>query len=147
MAEGAIDSAHTRFLHRGSNESNEAAHRESVSRDLAPRLEVADTAYGFRYVAIRKPNQDADTIKVVKMTRFVFPTTAVTSRPIDRNTALSLIFVPIDDTSTISYSIWRTLDGTAIDQQAIREWYHLVPGVDLDDRYRPQDTRARMARL
>ena len=32
MAEGAIDSAHTRFLHRGSNESNEAARRESVSR-------------------------------------------------------------------------------------------------------------------
>jgi phthalate 4,5-dioxygenase len=135
--EGAIDTAHTRFLHRGVVEPNEESTRSQLSRDLSPRLEAADTSYGFRYVAIRKPNHDADKIKVVKMTRFVFPTTAVTSRPIDRNTALSLIFVPIDDTHTISYSIWRTLDGTALDQQAIREWYHLVPGVDLDEGYRP----------
>jgi phthalate 4,5-dioxygenase len=135
--EGSIDSAHTRFLHRGTIEVNEEAIRNRLTTDLAPRLEVADTAYGFRYAAIRRPNQDADKLKVVKMTRFVFPTTAVTSRPIDRNAAISQIFVPIDDTHTMHYSIWDSLDGTPIDERAVREFYHLVPGVDLDPRFRP----------
>ena len=136
-AEGSIDSAHTRFLHRGTVESNEEKTRNQLTTDLAPRLEAADTAYGFRYVAIRKPNQDADKRKVVKMTRFVFPTTAVTSRPIERsNPALSQIFVPIDDTHTMHYSIWQSYTGP-VDEQAKRAFYHLVPGKDVDAQYRP----------
>jgi phthalate 4,5-dioxygenase oxygenase subunit len=137
-AEGSIDSAHTRFLHRGTVEGNEEKTRNALTTDLAPRLEAADTCYGFRYVAIRKPNIDPDTMKTVKMTRFVFPTTAVTSRPIERaNAALSQIFVPIDDAHTMHYSIWHKLDGTPIDEQQQLERYRLVPGVDLDPQYRP----------
>ncbi len=138
MAEGAIDSAHTRFLHRGAIESNEEATRKKLSTDLSPRLEVADTVYGFRYVAIRKPNQDADKLRYVKMTRYVFPTTAVTSRPIERdNAALTQIFVPMDDEHTMHYSIWHKLNGQPIDEQAQREHYRMVPGVDLDAHWRP----------
>ncbi len=142
MAEGAIDSAHTRFLHRGSNESNEAARRESVSRDLAPRLEVADTCYGFRYAAIRRPNENADTMRYVKETRYVFPSTAVTSGPLERdNAALTQIFVPVDDEHTMHYSIWHSLVGKPVDQQRYRRKNRMVPGDHLDARWRPHLNR------
>jgi len=142
-AEGSIDSAHTRFLHRGTVESNEEKTRNALTRDLAPKLEAADTCYGFRYVAIRKPNVDPDKLKTVKMTRYVFPTTAVTSRPIERaNPALSQIFVPIDDTHTMHYSIWQTYGGRTIDEERQRRYYHMVPGVDLDPQFRPFATLA-----
>jgi phthalate 4,5-dioxygenase oxygenase subunit len=140
-AEGSIDSAHTRFLHRGTVEGNEEKTRNALTTDLAPRLEAADTCYGFRYVAIRRPNENPDTMKTVKMTRYVFPTTAVTSRPIERgNAALSQIFVPIDDTHTMHYSIWHQLDGRPIDERAQLERYHMVPGVHQDAGYRPYAT-------
>jgi len=139
MAEGAIDSAHTRFLHRGSNESNEAAHRESLSRDLAPRLEAADTCYGFRYAAIRRPNVDAGTKRYVKETRYVFPVTAVTSAPLEReNAALTQIFVPVDDEHTMHYSIRHSLVGRPVDQRRLREHNKMVPGVHLDAQWRPR---------
>ncbi len=64
--EGSIDSAHTRFLHRGTLDPQEEATRNALSLDLAPRLEVMDTTYGFRYVAIRTPNKDADKFKYVE---------------------------------------------------------------------------------
>lgn len=138
MAEGSIDSAHTRFLHRGTVESNEEAVRNQLTRDLAPKLECADTCYGFRYVAVRKPNENPDTLKTVKMTRYVFPTTAVTSRPISReNPALSQIFVPIDDEHTMHFSIWHSLVGQPLDEQRWRERYSMVPGVDLDRNWKP----------
>jgi phthalate 4,5-dioxygenase oxygenase subunit len=137
-AEGSIDSAHTRFLHRGTVEGNEEKTRNALTRDLAPRLEAVDTCYGFRYVAVRKPNVDPDKLKTVKMTRFVFPATAVTSRPIERgNAALSQIFVPVDDTHTMHYSIWHKLDGSTLDEAAQLERYHLRPGIDLDAQWRP----------
>lgn len=139
MCEGAIDSAHTRFLHRGTIEKNEEATRNQLTRDLAPKLECADTSYGFRYVAIRKPNEDADKIKVVKMTRYVFPTTAVTSRPISRdNPALSQIFVPVDDEHTMHYSIWHSISGRPLDEPAQRAAYFMRPGIDLDEHWRPR---------
>ena len=72
------------------------------------------------------------------MTRYVFPTTAVTSRPIERaNAALAQIFVPIDDTHTMHYSIWHRLDGQPLDERRQLELFQLVPGVDEDAQYRP----------
>jgi phthalate 4,5-dioxygenase len=142
MAEGAIDSAHTRFLHRGTIEPNEEKIRNNLTRDLAPKLECADTCYGFRYVAIRKPNEGADQLKTVKMTRYVFPTTAITSRPISReNPALLQIFVPVDDEHTMHYSIWHSLEGLPIDEERQRARYFMRPGVDLDEQWRPRANR------
>jgi phthalate 4,5-dioxygenase len=138
MAEGAIDSAHTRFLHRGTIEPNEEKTRNNLTRDLAPKLECADTCYGFRYVAIRKPNENPDKLKTVKMTRYVFPTTAITSRQISRdNPALLQIFVPVDDQHTMHYSIWHSLVGKPVDQERQRARYCMRPGIDLDAQWRP----------
>jgi phthalate 4,5-dioxygenase len=145
-AEGAIDSAHTRFLHRGSSsfrDAGEESRRNALSSDLAPRLEVADTAYGFRYAAIRRPNEGAGERKYVKITRYVFPTTAILSQPLSSSRpALVQIFVPIDDEHTMHYSIFHALHGEALDEARIRREHALVPGVDLDEEWRLHRTAA-----
>ncbi len=53
--EGAIDTAHSWFLHRGA--LRDWKQRAELSMDLSPRLETEDTHYGFRYAAIRKPTR------------------------------------------------------------------------------------------
>jgi phthalate 4,5-dioxygenase oxygenase subunit len=137
-AEGAIDSAHTRFLHRGTLDPQEEATRNALSLDLAPRLEAVDTTYGFRYVALRKPNVDADKFVYAKSTRFVMPTTAITSKPMEADhPALTQIFVPIDDEHTMHFTIWHSTNGKPLDEQALRREYRLEPGVDLDRYFRP----------
>jgi phthalate 4,5-dioxygenase oxygenase subunit len=143
VAEGSIDSAHTRFLHRGSVSNVEEARRNALSRDLAPRLEVADTSYGFRYAAIRRPNENADVLRYVKITRYVLPATAITSRPMtEGNPAVTQMFVPIDDENTMHYSIWHSLDGKPVDEAGMRRAKGLEPGVDLDRGYRPHRSEA-----
>jgi phthalate 4,5-dioxygenase len=140
--EGSIDTIHTRILHRGMLATipglqNQEAMRDQLTSDATPRLETVDTSYGFRYAAIQKPNLDAGKFKVVKVTRFVFPMTTVTSKQLQAQRAVDLIFVPIDDMHTMSYSVWHTLDGSPIDEQAERERACLVPGIDLDAAWRP----------
>ena len=51
--EGAIDTVHVWFLHRGVEPDWQ--HRSALSMDHSPRLEVEDTAYGFRYAAMTPP--------------------------------------------------------------------------------------------
>ncbi len=136
--EGSVDSAHTSFLHRGSGPPREEAIRKASTGDFSPVHACADTCYGFRYVAIRQPKENPDRTKLVKMTRYIFPTTAVTSAPMLPDTpALAQIFVPIDDEHTMHFSIYHSLTGEPVDEQAQREFYHLVPGVDLDAQWRP----------
>ncbi len=63
--EGDIDSSHSDYLH-----SSDIRGRPG---DHAPMLEAEDTAYGFRYAAIRRPDRDADKIKYVRITLFAAP--------------------------------------------------------------------------
>jgi phthalate 4,5-dioxygenase len=63
--EGDIDSSHSDYLH-----SSDIRGRPS---DHAPLLETEDTAYGFRYAAVRRPDADADRIKYVRVTLFAAP--------------------------------------------------------------------------
>jgi len=136
--EGAIDSAHSWFLHRGGNVSRDWATRTAVSMDLSPRLETEDTAYGFRYAAIRKPNQNPDTEKYVRVTLYVMPSTAFIPRSLDRNTEVHVqIFVPVDDEHTMFYGVFFSQNGEPVrDMQATlrarrgieldAEWYRLA---------------------
>ena len=115
-AEGAIDSAHTRFLHRGSIEANEAAKRETrLTRPCA-------AARGRRHVLRLPLRRDAQPNeerrygrRYVKMTRYVFPATAVTSAPARaRQTRRSRRSSSRSTTThTMHYSIWHSLDGDA----------------------------------
>jgi phthalate 4,5-dioxygenase oxygenase subunit len=143
VTEGAIDSAHTSVLHRGMLGAGEEQARRALSDDLAPKLEVADTAYGFRYTATRRPNAGADTVQYIKITRFVFPTTAVTARPLTAGyPSITQIVVPIDDEHTMNYVMWHSLDGSPVDEAEIRNRMELMPGVHLDAAWRPLRTES-----
>ncbi len=132
--EGSIDSAHSWFLHRGS--ARDWARRNDVSSDTAPQLEAEDTAYGFRYAAIRKPNADPCGSRYVRVTNYVLPTTALIPRPLDPEQHTHVqIFVPVDDVHTMFYGLYITQDGRALSTAAMREKMRGRPGIDLDERW------------
>ena len=129
--EGSIDSSHSWFLHRDT--IWDWKKRSQISSDLSPKLEAQDEPYGFRYAAIRKPNENPDTAKYVRVTQFVLPFTALIPRPLDRTEpAHAQIFVPVDDTHTMFYGIFFSQDGAPVDEAAQRRKHHVVPGADLD---------------
>jgi phthalate 4,5-dioxygenase oxygenase subunit len=103
------------------------------STDKAPRLQVQRTEFGFRYVAIRRPIERADTHDYLRITLFVAPFTVLIP-PNDRY-QLSILNIPLDDTNTMFYFIaWSESKG--IEQQAWREFCKARVGVDLDADFR-----------
>src|SRR5262249_55672402 len=117
--EGSIDSAHSWYLHPGS--SRDWDRRFSISRDLPPRPEAEDTAYGFRYAAIRVPNEDADKVKYVRVTLFAIPSTAFIPPPLNpEQPTHTQIFVPMDDAHTMLYDVYHSQNGSSVDQRALR---------------------------
>jgi phthalate 4,5-dioxygenase len=129
--EGSIDSSHSWFLHRDT--IWDWKKRSEISSDLSPKLEAQDEPYGFRYAAIRKPNENPDSAKYVRVTQFVLPFTALIPRPLDRTEpAHAQLFVPVDDTHTMFYGIFFSQNGAPVDEDAQRRKHHVVPGTDLD---------------
>ena len=141
--EGAIDSAHSWFLHRGS--SRDWQKRFDVSTDQSPRLEAEDTAYGFRYAAIRKPTERPDEQRYVRVTLFAAPSTAFIPPPLNPDLpAHTQIFVPVDDERTMLFDVFHSQNGTPVDEAELRRSLHAQPGVDLDsDWYRFATARNR----
>jgi phthalate 4,5-dioxygenase oxygenase subunit len=132
--EGAIDSAHSWFLHRGT--VKDWKHRTSISLDVSPRLEAEDTAYGFRYAAIRRTIKDPERERFVRVTNVVLPITVLVPRSLDPSTnPLVQIFVPMDDRTTMHYSIFFSGDGRPVDERAWREEMFCVPGVHIDKNF------------
>lgn len=140
VLEGAIDSAHSSSLHSTDMvpaQVTSAGATESEwlrpSTDKAPRLQVQRTDFGFRYVAIRRPIENADTHEYLRITLFVAPFTVLIP-PNDRY-QLSILNVPLDDTNTMFYFIaWS--EGPGIEQEAWREFCKARVGIDLDTNFR-----------
>ena len=140
VLEGAIDSAHSSSLHSTDMvpaQVTSAGATESEwlrpSTDKAPRLQVQRTDFGFRYVAIRRPIENADTHEYLRITLFVAPFTVLIP-PNDRY-QLSILNVPLDDTNTMFYFIaWS--EGPGIEQEAWREFCKARVGIDLDTSFR-----------
>ena len=145
VLEGAIDSAHSSSLHStdmvpAQVTSAGATEGEWLrpSTDKASRLQVQRTSFGFRYVAIRRPIADADTHDYLRITLFVAPFTVLIP-PNDRY-QLSILNIPLDDTSTMFYFIaWS--EGEGIAQEAWRQFCRARVGIDLDATFRSLRTR------
>ena len=146
VLEGAIDSAHSSTLHSTDMipapvERAGATEREWLrpSTDKAPRLEVQRTEFGFRYVAIRRPIEDAATNDYLRTTLFVAPFTILV--PPNNHYNLAIMNVPLDDTHTMFYFIaWSAGEGIA--QEAWRKFCGAQVGIDLDRNFRRVRTRA-----
>ena len=131
--EGAIDSAHSWFLHRGS--SRDWAKRFALSTDTSPRLEAEDTPYGFRYAAIRKPIEHADTTKYVRVTQFAAPFFCFIPPPLDAAQPVhTQIFVPVDDHTTMLFDVYFSQDGSPVSGAEMRKKLNAERGPDLDER-------------
>jgi phthalate 4,5-dioxygenase oxygenase subunit len=116
--EGNLDSAHISWLHQfngiddipddGSDKPGHPSNAMSWKfwrHDRAPRLEVQDTWYGYRYAGIRTtPNGNTH----VRVTEYCVPyTTVVASNPF---TTRQGMFVPIDDETCWRYNFATQLD-------------------------------------
>jgi phthalate 4,5-dioxygenase len=145
VLEGAIDSAHSSSLHTSDMVPAQVAGAGATAKewlrpstDKAPRLHVQRTPFGFRYVAIRRPIERADTHDYLRITLFVAPFTVLIP-PNDRYN-LSILNIPQDDTHTMFYFIaWS--DGEGITQDAWREFCGARVGFDLDRDFRSIRTK------
>ena len=129
--EGALDSSHSSILHSQTSKSR-------PSRDSAPRLEADDTPYGFRYAAIRKPTQDSDRFKYVRISLFAMPFHCFVP---PKGYGSMHIFVPIDDHQTFFYGVNFSPD-QPLNAGDIREKRGAVVGVDLDENFNKVRTLA-----
>jgi phthalate 4,5-dioxygenase oxygenase subunit len=137
VLEGAIDSSHSSSLHATNMRTTDAVDGSTAtetewlrpSDDRAPRIEVQQTSFGFRYAAIRRPIKNADTHFYIRTTVFIAPYTVLIP-PNDRYN-LSQMLVPIDDLNCMFYWIaWHPTKG--IDQAAWRTFCGAVVGTDVD---------------
>src|SRR5579871_232641 len=75
--EGGVDSSHVSILHRASVAVSQG---QLVTRDSAPRIDMQDMPYGFRYAALR----EADDGQVyVRITPFMMPWYTIVPIPSD----------------------------------------------------------------
>lgn len=142
VLEGSIDSAHSSSLHstempaaevEGSTATDSAWLRPS--NDKAPRLQFEPTSYGFRYAAIRKPINNAQTHDYVRTTLFIAPFTVLI--PPNNQYNLAQMLVPLDDVNTMFYWVaWHPDPSKGIAQAAWRRFCAAEVGVDLDSNYR-----------
>jgi phthalate 4,5-dioxygenase oxygenase subunit len=137
VLEGMIDSAHSSSLHSSDMvpANVDAAKADGStwlrpSTDKAPRMQCENTSYGFRYAAIRKPIQNAETHDYVRTTVYIAPFTSL----IPPNNAYNVasMVAPAEDLNTTFYFIaWSDGEKPGIDQGAWRKFNHAQPGVDL----------------
>jgi phthalate 4,5-dioxygenase oxygenase subunit len=142
ILEGAIDSAHSSSLHStdmpparvdGAKATEKVWPRPST--DKAPRLQLQQTPFGFRYAAIRRPIMNSATHDYIRVSLFVAPFTVLI--PPNNMYNLANVNVPMDDTNTSFYFIaWSDQPGGGIDVEAWRKFCGAQPGIDLDSRWR-----------
>ncbi|MFH5824624.1 Rieske 2Fe-2S domain-containing protein [Georgenia sp. AZ-5] len=136
VVEGLLDSSHTGILHQDSVRANEQGTGPklafggtsrtqlgaSISKNLAPAIEVQDTDFGMRYAAIRDYVTEAgEPQQVARVTAWAFPTTIVT--PGDNLMQLTL---PVDnDRSHFFMVFWDATQeiGVGEKRETIRQYY------------------------
>ena len=142
IMEGQIDSAHSSSLHSsdmtpsrvdGATVSEDTWLRPST--DKAPRMQTQRDGYGFRYAAIRRPIQNANTHEYVRSTVFVAPSTALI--PPNNMYNVANINTAIDDTHTAFHFIAWGSSETTPDTDNWRRFLSTQVHIDLDEHFNP----------
>ena len=126
--EGSMDPPHFLALHEGwdiMRIPDEQAHL----RKQPPRLDVADTRYGFCHISIRPDKKDPEHMKSVQIRPYVMPFTSYIAGPGFGHWGVHM-FVPVDDVNNFYYEVRynpeREVDPVEPDR-------YLAPGVDIDE--------------
>ncbi len=142
--EGGIDSAHSSSLHStdmpAARVANAVATGTSWQRpttDKSPRMEARETDFGFRYAAIRRPIQNAETHDYVRVTSFAAPFHIMI--PPNNIYNVYQMSVPSDDEHNIIYICAWSDAGAGVDLEAWRKFTGAQLGIDLDKTYRKLD--------
>lgn len=144
ILEGAIDSAHSSTLHStdmvparkaGAEADDSLWYRPSTDR--APRMQVEETPFGFRYAAIRRPIRDAKTHDYVRTTLFIAPHTV--QIPPNNRYSVAIVHVPIDDTHTAFHFIAWGRPETTPDTESWRKFLSMQVGIHLDESFNKFD--------
>jgi phthalate 4,5-dioxygenase oxygenase subunit len=143
--EGAIDSAHSSSLHSTDmppamvgRSTATATAWQRPSTDKAPKLEVEQTGYGFKYAAIRRPIRNAATDSYIRITHFVAPITTLI--PPNNVYNVSQMNMPADDHNSVLYLMAWSDTGAGVDQEAWRKFTRMRIGLELDSTYHKLDT-------
>jgi phthalate 4,5-dioxygenase oxygenase subunit len=142
ITEGQIDSAHSSSLHSSDMvparvDSARATQQNWLrpSTDRAPRYKSERTSFGFRYAAIRRPIQNANTHDYVRTTVYIAPFTSLI--PPNNIHNVTTVLAPRDDVSTYFYFIaWNGSDKPGVTTEEWRKFNHAQVGIDLDYEYR-----------
>jgi len=138
ILEGAIDSAHSSSLHssdmvparvQGAEANDKNWLRPST--DKSPRLQAQRTPFGFRYAALRRPIQNAQTHDYIRTTLFIAPYTVYI--PPNNNYQVAIMHVPADDTNTDFYFIAFGEAASTPETETWRKFLGAVRGVNLND--------------
>ncbi|HEY2555404.1 MAG TPA: Rieske 2Fe-2S domain-containing protein [Candidatus Cybelea sp.] len=139
--EGVIDNAHVSFLHYDTIRTasgvatttfDERGRQDRPSNDIKPKMETQNTAYGFRYAAIRKPIVDPETTRYVRVTLFVAPFYGIFPAPAGWGNMQA--FVPIDDEHTMLFFVRFKYDSpiTPEEREQTQRVNGLRPGADVN---------------
>ena len=121
--EGVLDNAHISWLHRDAIRPAKGVdttvftatgQQRRPSEDVKPRMEAQNTAYGFRYGAIRKPTVDPETTKYVRVTLFVAP--VYTIFPAPAGWGNMQVYLPIDDEHAMLFYVRYKYDAPITDE-------------------------------
>ncbi len=147
VLEGQIDSAHSSTLHSsdmvparvdGAKATEQNWLRPST--DKVPRYQYERTPYGFRYAAIRRPIQNANSHDYVRVTVYIAPFIALI--PPNNVHNVATVLGPVDDTHTDFYFLaWNGADKPGVDQETWRKFNAAQVGIDMDGEYRNVRTR------
>jgi phthalate 4,5-dioxygenase oxygenase subunit len=148
ITEGQIDSAHSSSLHSSDMTPARVDSAKATkdiwlrpSTDRAPRYKSERTSFGFRYAAIRRPIQNANTHDYVRTTVYIAPFTSLI--PPNNIHNVTTVLGPRDDKSTCFYFIaWNGPDKPGITTEEWRKFNHAQVGIDLDGEYRNLRNRA-----
>lgn len=127
--EGGIDSSHLSFLHRTGIRADPG---NLATRDVAPRLELQDMPYGFRYAAIREAGEGE---QYVRITPFIMPWYTIVPFPAEQTQAAHA-WVPIDDEHNWVFTFNWTHEDRPLPPE---QWTHPY---ELDGRFTKRRTRA-----
>ena len=146
ILEGAIDSAHSSSLHSSDMVPARVAGAQAndqnwlrPSTDKAPRLYVDRRPWGFRYSAVRRPIQNANTHDYVRTTLFIAPYTV--QIPSNNMYNIAIMHIPMDDTHTAFHFIAWGGDTTP-STDSWRRFLHAQVGIDVDKNFIKKRVRA-----
>jgi phenylpropionate dioxygenase-like ring-hydroxylating dioxygenase large terminal subunit len=132
--EGGIDSSHVGFLHRAFDNGSWGIGTGPLARVGNPRIEVEQTAFGFRYAALRPVGEREQNVRI---TPYIFPFHTYVPAPRNGN-HLWHAWVPRDDGSNWMYDVrFRIAEPFDMATESKRQ-----ASIGLDATFRPQGTLA-----